>query len=441
MNILYIHTHDTGRYIQPYGYPVPTPNLMNFSSQGVLFRQAFSMAPTCSPSRASLLTGQTPHESGMLGLTHRGFTLHDYNKHLVRFLKKHGFETILAGIQHVAPDPEMIGYDVVLSKEKPDMRAVGYDSISFDRNNAEQVVEYFKGGKKRPFFISYGLFNTHREFPHLEDSDISPDYVLPPFPLYDSPQTRADMAGFIKSAKVMDECVGKVLKALKKADLDKDTMVIFTTDHGIPFPKMKCHLYDMGIGVSLIIKIPGSFNSGTISDALVSQIDIFPTICDMLGVEKPSWLRGTSFKALLEGKIDRIRDEIFAEVTFHAAYEPMRCIRTERYKYIKFFDDHEDIIPVNIDDGISKDFLIEHGLLETRRDKEMLFDLFLDRIERVNLIHDTRYGQTYRDLKNRLKQWMKETKDPLHKGKIEKPAGAIINKRSCISHKKDNDFE
>ena len=239
----------------------------------------------------------------------------------------------------------------------------------------------------------------------------------------------------------MDECVGKVLKALKNADLDKDTMVIFTTDHGIPFPKIKCHLYDMGIGVSLIIKVPGSFNSGTISDALISQIDIFPTICDMLGVEKPSWLRGTSFKALLEGKIDRIRDEIFAEVTFHAAYEPMRCIRTERYKYIKFFDDHEDIIPVNIDDGISKDFLIEHGLLETRRDKEMLFDLFLDRIERVNLIHDTRYGQTYRDLKNRLKQWMKETKDPLLKGKIEKPAGAIINKRSCISHKKDNDFE
>src|SRR6185369_2946181 len=80
-NILYIHSHDSGRYLQPYGYNVPTPNIQKLASDGILFRQAFSGAPTCSPSRASLLTGQCAHQNGMLGLAHRGFALNDYSKH------------------------------------------------------------------------------------------------------------------------------------------------------------------------------------------------------------------------------------------------------------------------------------------------------------------------------------------------------------------------
>src|SRR5437763_15364561 len=77
-NILYIHSHDSGRYLQPYGYAVPTPNLQKLAREGVLFRQAFSAAPTCSPSRACLLTGQFAHQNGMLGLAHRGFAMTDY---------------------------------------------------------------------------------------------------------------------------------------------------------------------------------------------------------------------------------------------------------------------------------------------------------------------------------------------------------------------------
>ena len=86
-NILYLHSHDTGRYIEPYGYPVPTPNLQAFAEQGVVFRQAFCGGPTCSPSRAALLTGQAPHSSGMIGLAHMGFKLHDYSQHIVHTLR------------------------------------------------------------------------------------------------------------------------------------------------------------------------------------------------------------------------------------------------------------------------------------------------------------------------------------------------------------------
>ena len=110
-NILYVHSHDTGRYIQSYGFDVPTPNLHRIGSEGVLFRQAFSAAPTCSPSRAALLTGMCPHSSGMLGLAHRGFVLNDYRQHVLHTLRGAGYTSTLIGLQHVARAPETIGYD------------------------------------------------------------------------------------------------------------------------------------------------------------------------------------------------------------------------------------------------------------------------------------------------------------------------------------------
>ena len=85
-NIVYMHSHDTGRHIEPYGHPVPAPNLMQLARKGVLFRKAFCAAPTCSPSRAALLTGQCAHSSGMIGLAHRGLALNDYSQHLVNTL-------------------------------------------------------------------------------------------------------------------------------------------------------------------------------------------------------------------------------------------------------------------------------------------------------------------------------------------------------------------
>ena len=102
-NILYIHSHDTGRYISPYGHAVPTPNLQNLAEAGVLFRRAYCAAPTCSPSRAALLTGQSPHSAGMLGLANRGFQLGDFRQHIIHTLKGAGYTSALAGIQHVNP--------------------------------------------------------------------------------------------------------------------------------------------------------------------------------------------------------------------------------------------------------------------------------------------------------------------------------------------------
>src|SRR3954454_10871451 len=113
-NILYIHSHDTGRYVQPYGFQVPTPNIQMLADQGVLFREAFCAAPTCSGSRASLLTGQYCHNNGMMGLAHRGWSLNDYGKHWVHTLREAGYRSVLIGEQHISEDPAVIGYDDVI---------------------------------------------------------------------------------------------------------------------------------------------------------------------------------------------------------------------------------------------------------------------------------------------------------------------------------------
>ena len=430
MNIVYMHTHDTGRYIQPYGYSVPTPRLQAFAEEAILFRQAFNAAPTCSPSRAALLTGMAPHSAGMLGLVHRGFGLRQPERHLAAYLRRNGYLTALSGVQHESSDPQTIGYELILHSGNSKNKTDG----SWDEENARRAAEFIRSRESgQPFFLSFGMFSTHRDFPE-PDPDINPNYILPPQPLADTKQNREDMAAFMTSARTADRCAGIVLDAIREAGLENNTLIIFTTDHGIAFPRMKCNLYDTGIGVSLIMKVPGLANSkGRVIDALVSQIDLYPTICDLAGIEKPDWLQGISLLPLLAGETERIRDHLFSEVTYHAAYEPMRCIRTERYKYIKLFDDYDGHVPANIDDSPSKSFLLDSGLLDEKRDREQLYDLYLDPTERVNRVADPAYKAVYEDLAAKLADWMKETSDPLLAGKVPLPPGGKANKRTSLS--------
>jgi N-sulfoglucosamine sulfohydrolase len=434
LNIVYMHTHDTGTYIEPYGYAVSTPNLLQLAKEAVLFRKAFSAAPTCSPSRVALMTGRTPHSAGMLGLAHRGFRMKDPSMHMAAFLRSSGYETVLCGVQHEEPDLEALGYAVNLNETPPPSS----DFVETDRFRAEQAGAYIENaaGRDKPFFLSVGLINTHRrkrDFPVGEPVDAR--YVRPPYPVPDNEQTREDMAAYVSSVRVVDDCVGTVLAALKRSGRDQDTLFVFTTDHGIPFPGMKCTLYDTGIGVSLILKLPGNNDApqGVVIDAMVSQLDFFPTVCELTGLPKPAGLQGISMLPLIQGTQPSIRDELFAEVTYHAAYEPLRCIRTERYKLIRLYAQAEPVLS-NVDDSASKDALLAGEFAAAIRDREQLYDLLIDPAERANRAEDPRYAAVRAQLSDRLQQWMRETEDPLLQGgKVEKPAGAIANASHCVS--------
>ncbi len=420
-NILYLHSHDTGRYIQPYGHAVPTPNMQKLAEEGVLFRKAFCAGPTCSPSRAALLTGASPHSCGMTGLAHRGWSLNDYSRHIIHTLRRHGYTSALAGVQHIAQRAETIGYDRIL--ELKDHRA---------ETVAPAAAEWLKSGPPEPFFLSVGFTHTHREFPE-PSADNDPRYTLPPAPLPDTPRTRCDMAAFKTAARAYDDAVGTVLEALQACGLAADTLVASTTDHGIAFPGMKCRLTDHGIGVMLIVRGPGGFEGGKVIDGLVSQIDLFPTLCELLEIEPPPWLEGVSIMPLVRGRAEEVNKQIFAEVTWHAAYEPMRCVRTRRWKYIRRFDGRNRPVLPNCDQSPSKDVWLEAGWRQRPVPEEQLYDLIFDPNETNNLVADAAHGRILEEMRGRLETWMKATADPLLAGPVPAPKGARANDPNGLS--------
>jgi N-sulfoglucosamine sulfohydrolase len=361
-NILYIHSHDSGRYVQPYGSQVPTPNIQLLADQGVLFREAFCAAPTCSGSRASLLTGLHCHNNGMLGLAHRGWQLNDYGQHWVHALRRGGYRSTMIGEQHISVDPGVIGYDEVIpvgSSRADDVAPLTIETLG-------------KMPSTEPWFLSVGFFETHRSF-FAPTSVRDTLYSQPPSNLPDVVATRRDMAAFKASARALDQGVGAVLHALHDLDLVDDTLVLCTTDHGIAFPNAKATLFDRGIGVLMIMRGPG-FTGGKIVDAPVSHLDVYPTLCELAGVEAPEWLQGDSLMPLVEGEVDRLHEAIFAETTYHAAYQPHRAARTERLKYIRRFDDYEHPVLANCDDSESKDLLVAAGWGDQVIPEEQLYD-------------------------------------------------------------------
>lgn len=426
MNIVYIHSHDTGTIIQPYGYPVPAPRLSGLADESVMFENMFCANPTCSPSRAALLTGQYPHSCGQFGLSHRGFTMPSFDHHIVRYLASHGYSTAMSGIQHVA------------SPHGPESAArIGYyEYLGSERDTETKCAEWLAAKPRRPFFLSCGFRETHRPFPSPDKRDRAGGHVAPGYP--DDPKLREDFAAYRKSARVLDEKIGVVLDALDRSGLADETIVLCTTDHGIAFPEMKCTLKDLGIGVMAFLRIPGV--SPRRVDALASHVDIFPTLCDLLEIPHPAWLQGTSLLPLIDGTVDSVRDEVFAELNFHSAFEPLRAVRTNRYKLIKRYDGRTHHVLPNVADGGSKEYFLAHGWNDQPPPAEALYDLATDGYERTNRLDDPALTSIRDDLRQRLDGWMRETNDPLvgrlpGNDVLEPPSGAILNSPDDLSNK------
>lgn len=241
------------------------------------------------------------------------------------------------------------------------------------------------------------------------------------------------MASFKATARLMDDAVGTILHQLAASGLAENTLVISTTDHGIAFPAMKCNLTDQGWGVMLMMRGPGGFGGGKVSDAMVSQLDIFPTLCELLNIERPAWLTGKSLMPLIRDNAKEINDQVFAEVTYHAAYEPKRAIRTPRYKYIRHFGGRKTPVLPNCDDGPSKSLWLSYDWKHQPVVEESLYDLVFDPMERNNLAGAPAQASILADLRARMDQWMKSTADPLLKGPVSLPPGAVANDVDGVS--------
>jgi arylsulfatase A-like enzyme len=199
---------------------------------------------------------------------------------------------------------------------------------------------------------------------------------------------------------------------------------------------MKCNLTDHGTGVLLILRGPRStpaLRGGTVVDAMVNHLDVFPTICDVAGIPHPEWLQGRSLLPLAGGEVETLHEELFAEVNYHAAYEPVRAVRTSRWKYIRRYHDYGRPVLPNCDNGLSKDVWLRYGWPEQDTAPEQLYDLIFDPQERHNLAGDPRNAAELDALRGRLDRWMRATDDPLLRGPLPLPEGAIATPQTALS--------
>ncbi len=415
-NLILIDCHDLGQHLGCYGWTsVPTPNLDALAAQGVRFTHNFCTAPQCSPSRTAIYTGRYPHANGMFGLAHPPFDwrLHCDEVHLARHLQQADYFTAQIGTQHVT------GHD------DASVRALGFDHVAragVAAEVAEHADAFLRSAPPQPFCLNIGFVEPHRDAQGLfkqAPPDASRGVQIPPY-LPQNDAARAEFAELQGVIGAMDAAVGRIWRTVQELGLDEETWLIFTTDHGLAMPRAKCTLYDPGLKTALIMLAPAfGLSGGRVYDELISNVDLTPTILDMLKLPMPENLQGRSFAALLRGESYEPRTHIFAEKTFHTAYEPQRAIRSACYKLIW----NAEAGIMNVPGDIMRSPIYPEMLHEivVERPPFELYDLEADPGERTNLADDPRYAEIVSALRNELRRWMVETGDPLLNGPIASP--------------------
>lgn len=428
-NIVLITCHDLGRFLGTYGVgTVHTPHLDAFAADGVRFDRAFCTAPQCSPSRASLFTGRYPHSNGMMGLAHGGFAwdLHPGEQHLGQVLQAAGYATRLVGVHHES------------LRTSPDEIATrcGMDEViaggpgNFVTERARKCIADI-AQQERPFYLQVGYHEPHRKRAHVRDE---PDYIgflgdhltpdaelgvtIPPY-LRDTAGAREELAELQGAVRYVDAAIGHVLDGLREHDQEENTLVVVTTDHGIALPRAKCAVYDPGLEIALMLRFPArGWIGGRSHSELVSNVDVFPTLLDALGLPIPKAVQGRSFRPLLDDADHLARDAVFGEMTYHDYYDPRRCIRTELHKLIVNFS----AAPGFMDPSQSWRPRAD-TVMPTRTHHELveLYDLQADPWETRNLADEPASAAIRAGLLAQLSAWMHETDDPILHGAVTSP--------------------
>ena len=412
MNIIVVICHDLGQHLGCYGQTdVRSPNIDAFASSGVRFENSFCTAPQCSPSRAALWTGRYPHANGVVGLTHSGFAndLHPDERHLAQLLREAGYDTHLFGAQHEARTAERCGHEHIHGRGSCGTIAAHVEEWLSSRNQCD-----------RPLFAQVNFVETHRPFPHDDVEPLLPEGLsIPPY-LPDIPEVREDLADLEASVASADKAFGRIVEAVHSSELAESTLIVFTADHGIGFPHSKMTLYDPGIGVPLLLAGPGII-PGTIRDELISNVDVMPTLLELTELPVPCNLHGRSFAGLLAGSPYDPNEMIFAEKTYQLYYDPMRAVRTRKWKLIANFEfaPWQETPPDYKSNG--KSFVEISLALDVPANRMYhppleLYDLENDPHEQHNLADDPGLDGTRNRLIQTLYEWMRRTGDPLLDG-------------------------
>jgi N-sulfoglucosamine sulfohydrolase len=426
-NVLLVIADDQGLDLGVYGNRVlRTPNLDQLAARGTLFTSAFATVSSCSPSRSVIYTGLYSHTNGMYGLAHDV-----HNQHLLpsirtlpQLLKAAGYRTALVGKKHILPE-DALPFDEELAPERPGVRDVGLI--------AGEARKFIGKSADRPFLLVVGYSDPHRAeqnfgntrtWPAVERAIYDPGKVVVPAHLPDLPEVRRDLADYYESISRLDSGIGMLLEALRETGHSSDTLVIYLSDNGRAFPGAKTTLYDEGIHLPLIVWSPTQSKHGVRNDAMVSWIDIVPTILDWTRVTKTQPLPGRSLLPILEQSAAPGWDRVFASHNFHEIqqYYPMRALRTREYKYIVNlaapleFPIAGDIASSPTWRAIAARPAIGLGARSTQaflhRPPEELYDLRKDPAEVHNVAADPAYRAVLERMRAELTKFRADTKDP-----------------------------
>lgn len=417
-NIVVIIADDLGcDDIAPYHMAAArTPNLARLAREGMRFDRAFLTCSSCSPSRSSLITARYPHATGACEL-HQPLPADQVT--FVERLRESGYWTAAAGKWHLGPHPKK-RFDLVVEAAAPLPADVPRDGSgcehwlpTLDRRPAD-----------KPFFLWLAAFDPHRDY---ANGAVSPphrpeDVAVPPF-YPDTPAVRRDLALYYDEIARLDGYVGRLLDALSARGLVENTLVLFMTDNGRPFPRSKTTVYDSGIRTPLIIRWPAGIAPGTACGALVSSVDIGPTLVELAGAESSTSFQGRSFVRLLSDPSGSIRPAVFAEHNWHDFTARERAVRDPRYKLI--VNERPDLPGTPPADAVRGDTFQEMRRLRdeggltagqgsvfvTPRPREELYDLETDPHELVNLAGDPRHEPALHRLREELATWSRETGD------------------------------
>ena len=438
-NVVLFVTDDQSPDAGCYGNPViKTPHLDQLASEGVRMDHAFCTTASCSASRSVILTGMFNHATAQYGHLHsyHHFRTYDAVRSLPMRIRKAGYRTCRIGKFHVGPEA-VYPFDVVLN-------ANSRSPVEM----ADRCAAFLEQEDQRPFFLYFCTSDPHRSGGAVEGHPLKPNpfgnrpqgypgvkkqrydesrVMVHPF-LPDTETCRAEIAQYYQSVSRIDQGLGRLVKLLKQTGHYDDTVILFTSDHGIAFPGGKTTLYEGGMRVPLVIRSPDLERRGGSCEALVSLVDVAPTILDVAGAwdqAAQKELHGRSFYGVLDQQRPVGWDMVRASHTFHeiTMYYPMRVIRTRKYKLIWNLA-HQLPYPFASDlwaaptwqDVFRKGPDAYYGKRTVRayihRPKFELYDLQADPDEAVNLADSKQHAAALEELQKMLREFQQQTKDP-----------------------------
>jgi uncharacterized sulfatase len=409
-NILWIIAEDICCDFGCYGNEVvQTPNIDGLAREGAIYQNAFTTAPICSPSRSAFMTGM--YQTSIGAHNHRshrddGFSLGGGVRVITEYFREAGYFTSNSkGLDFQKSGKKDLNFKIWKDKKGP------FDGTDWRERDSDQ-----------PFFAKINFYETHRPFVRDEHNPVDADLVeIPPY-YPDHRLTRADFAMYLESIQVLDRKIGKVIQRLKDDGLYEDTIIFFFGDNGRPFPRGKQNLYEGGIHVPLIIRWPGKIKAGSVVSDLVSAIDLAPASMQLAGIEEPAYMQGRDFLSVKAKK----RKYIFAaKDRCDAAVDRVRCVRTDKYKYIKNFNpdtpyfslsrysirEHPEYALMKMLESQGKLNKDQMKFMAEKRPVDELYDIEKDPHELNNLAVNPKYAGVLNDLKKRLDRWIAETDD------------------------------